>query len=341
MDTPIASFADKLPPSLSLPPRPRIDFPWPSACAPNAEQIESAMLDWAQSHGLFINEAHRRYAAEARCAWLAARCYPHAERRLLQVLANYIACLFLTDDILIDHIHGVSAATVPPLAAILDAVDFNRLSEHPTYGESAWLDVCQQLRQLLPAEHFERFANGIRLWATAAGLQILVHLNGEPPAMQTYIPIRRYIGGMYSTLALIDPANAAPLSAAVHCRPDVQQLDLHINNIVCWCNDIHSLAAEMKQPGHFWSMVTVYAAQDGSLRHAIESTTTRIQTEIDQFLALAATVEQSAEQSLRVYIAGMKDWVRGYLDWVEHDTRRYLPPLTEKSMEDQAPTLLV
>lgn len=336
MNTPVFPVADTLGPSPSLLSHPRFNIPGPSACAPEPAQIENTMLDWAQSHGLFLNEEHRRRTARAHFAWLAARCYPHADRRLLQVIANYIACFFLIDDLFVDRVDSVSAPTVSRLAAMLDVMDFNCLGEQPVYGETAWLDVCQHLRQLLPAEHFERFANGMRLWATVAGLQILSHLNDRPPGMQTYTTIRRYMGGVYPTLDLIDPANAAPLPASTLCRPEVQQLRLHVNNITCWSNDTHSVEVEMKQPGHFWNMVTVHAAQGGSLQDALDHAAARIDREIEQFLALAAATEYNADHLLRTYIAGLKDWLRGYFDWLEHDTQRYAAQFAELDADDRA-----
>ena len=334
MNTSISIAADTS--ARAATPRPSFEVPWPSACAPDAAQIESRMLGWAQSHGLFLNEEHHRRTVRARFAWLAARCYPHAERSLLQVIANYIACFFLIDDLFVDRVETASPATVPALAAMLDVMDFNRLGEHPVYGESAWLDVCQQFRQLLPAEHFERFANGMRLWATVAGLQILNHLDDRPPGMPTYIAVRRYMGGVYPTLDLIDAANAALLPSAVHALPEVQALRLHANNIVGWSNDAHSVDVEMKQPGQFWNMVTIYAAQGHSLGDAINHTAATIRAEISQFFTLAADVEQHADPVLRVYVAGIKDWLRGYFDWLEHDTQRYAPQFAEQDADDRA-----
>lgn len=328
--------ADNLGPAPSLPSHPRLDIPWPSACAPEAAQVESTMLEWAQSHGLFLNEEHRRRAVRARFAWLAARCYPHAERRLLQVIADYIACFFMIDDLFVDRVDSVSASTVSQLAAMLDVMDCDRLGKKPVYGETAWLDVCRRFRQCLPAEHFERFANGMRLWATVAGLQILSHLNDQPPSMHTYVTVRRYMGGVYPTLDLIDSANADPLSAADHSRPEIQQLRLYANNIVCWSNDTHSVAVEMKQPGHYWNMVTVYASRGGSLQDAIDHTASRIRMEIDRFLDSAAAIEPIANRPLRSYIAGMKDWLRGYFDWLEHDTQRYSLEFAKQDSDDRA-----
>lgn len=340
MNTPPPLVADA-PESSPIPSHPRFDIPWPSACAAGAEQIESAMLDWAQTHRLFLNEEHRRRTIRARFAWLAARCYPHAERRLLQAIADYIACFFLIDDLFVDRVDRISASTVPQLAAMLDVMDLHCLSEKPVYGETAWLDVCQRLRQLLPAEHFERFAHGMRLWATVAGLQILNHLSDQPPGMQTYITVRRYMGGVYPTLDLIDPANAAPLPASILCRPEVQQLRLQVNNIVCWSNDTHSVDVEMKQPGQSWNMLTVYAAREGSLQHAFDYAAAKIRTEIDQFLSLAAATEQNADHLLRAYISGLKDWLRGYFDWLEFDTQRYWPQFAEQDADDRGIARLV
>jgi len=315
---------------------PHFEFPWPSACAPEVEQLELSMIDWAQSHGLFLSKDHRLRAARARAAWLAARSYPYAKRHMLHYLANYILWLFLADDMLVDRIDVALAPTVPPLTAILDVLDFNRIREKPTYGEAALLDICLHLQQWLPAEHFQRFANGMRLWVSSAGLQILNHLNKLPPSMQTYMAVRRYIGAVYPAIDLCDSANAGPLPAADYYRPGVQQLRFHINNIICWSNDVHSVGIEMKQPGQFWNMVTIYISQGETPQSAIDCTCKKIRDETDLFLTLAATIEHDADHLLRHYIRGMKDWLRGYFDWMEQDTQRYSPQFAELDADDRS-----
>ena len=328
---PVADYL-RQPTKLSIP---RFEIAWPSACAPNVEQLERDMIDWAQSHGLFLSEDHRRRVLRTRYAWLAARCYPRAERRLLQTIANYFAWYFLVDDIFVDRVDVTSSRTLPQLTAMLDVLDFNRLGIEPVYGEAAWLDICQQLRQLLPAEHFQRYANGMRLWAATAGLQILNHLNEQPAGLSAYMAIRRHTSGMNPCLDLADSANAGPLPAAEYYQPDVQQLRLHANNIVCWANDVQSLGIEMKQPGQFWSMVAVEALRHSSLQKGVDHTTARVRAEIDQFVNLAATVEQRADRLLRGFVAGMKDWVRGYFDWVAQDTQRYDAAFAEQDADDR------
>jgi hypothetical protein len=314
---------------------PRFDIDWPSACSPYVEEVERAMIDWAGSHDLFLSEEHRQRVVRTRYAWLAARCYPHAERRLLQTIANYFVWYFLADDTYVDRVDVMSTSTLPQLTAMIDVLDFNRLRENPVYGEAAWLDVCQHLRALLPAEHFQRYANGMRLWASTAGLQILNHLNEEPVGLASYMTIRRHTSGMNPCLDLVDSANAGPLPAADYYREDVQQLRLHANNIVCWANDVQSLRIEMMQPGQFWSMVAVDAAQCDSLQEGVDRTAARVREQAAQFMALAHLIEQDAAPRLKGFVTGMKDWVRGYFDWVALDTQRYADAYVEQDADDR------
>jgi hypothetical protein len=175
----------------------------------------------------------------------------------------------------------------------------------------------------------------MRLWASTAGLQILNHLNETPASLDTYMTIRRHTSGMNPCLDLADSANAGPLPATDYYRDDVQQLRLHANNIVCWANDVQSLRIEMMQPGQFWNMVAVDAAQCGSLQEGVDRTAARVREQIAEFMALARSVEHDANPRLKGFVIGMKDWVRGYFDWVTHDTLRYAEAYAEQDADDR------
>jgi hypothetical protein len=57
-------------------------------------------------------------------------------------------------------------------------------------------------------ESFERFAQGMRLWAPTAGLQIPNHLQAKSVGITQYETIRGHTSGMNPCLALSDRANA-------------------------------------------------------------------------------------------------------------------------------------
>ncbi|MDB5767682.1 MAG: Terpene synthase metal-binding protein [Collimonas fungivorans] len=314
---------------------PDFEFPWPCACSPDAESVEKETNAWAAAHKLLPDERYRARVARTKYGWLAARCYPRAGRALLQTIADYFTWYFLADDLFVDRVELVTPDTVPNLTAMIDVLDFNCLGPDPLYGESAWLDVCRRLRRQLSAEHFQRFANGMRMWASTAGLQILNHTHSTPLSLRQYQTVRRHTSGMNPCLDLVDVANDGPLSAAEYNLPAIQQLRRHTNNVVCWSNDIQSLAVELRQPGQHWNMVGIYAAQGHSLQESVDYTVMKVRTEINGFADLAGAMEIHAGPALRGAIAGMKNWMRGYQDWVESDTKRYSEEFAGQDADDR------
>jgi Terpene synthase family 2, C-terminal metal binding len=302
---------------------PTFEFPWPGSCHPEVNDTEKCMMEWGKANDLFPDADYQARAARARYGFLAARCYPRADRALLQAAADYFLWFFLADDLFVDRVETASASTIANLTAMIDVLDYNRPHAQPVYGESAWLDVCRRLRACLSTEHFERFATGMRMWASTAGLQILNHLQQRPIEMSHYETIRRHTSGMNPCLALSDAANAGPVTPGEYHHPAVHDLRTHANNVVCWSNDIQSLIVEARQPGQFRNMVTIYAAQGHTLQEAVDITAGRVCAEIDSFASLAAQVEENASDRLRGYLTGMRDWMRGYQDWFDHDTERY------------------
>src|SRR5688500_3100587 len=67
---------------------PRFEFPWPAAVSPAAESVEREMIQWALAHRLIPDDRYRSRIARTRYGWLAARCYPQADRELLQAAAD-------------------------------------------------------------------------------------------------------------------------------------------------------------------------------------------------------------------------------------------------------------
>ncbi|KAJ5971451.1 terpene synthase metal-binding domain-containing protein [Penicillium vulpinum] len=315
---------------------PTFELPWPERISPNVELIETRMLEWAERYELFPNQtAYKERVKRTRYAWLAARCYPNASPELLQTIANYFVWFFLADDLFVDRVEKVSPDTLRNLTAMIDVLDFNCASQKPVYGELAWLDVCKQLRRLLAAENFERFAQGMRLWSTTAALQILSHLQDKPVGIRQYETIRRHTSGMNPCLALSDAANIGAVGPDEYYHPDVQRLCRHANNIVCWSNDIQSLGIEMRQPGQFWNMVGTYAGSGYTLQESVDYTAERVKAEIISFKRLSHKILLSASPQLCGLVQGYEYWIRGYIDWVMKDTKRYATEFAAGDADDR------
>lgn len=302
---------------------PLFRFPWPAACADNLECVEKKTVEWADQHGLLVDKAYRKRAERSRYAWLAGRCYPKADEELLQVVSDLMIWFFIVDDLFVDRVEVLTLDTLRNLTAIIDVLDYNCLGQDPVFGEAAWLDLIQRLQKLLSAEHFSRFAQGMRLWVTTAGLQILNHINPKSVGIRQYETIRCHTSGTNPCLALADAANGGSVDPDEFYSSDAQILLRHANNIVCWSNDIQSSIVEMRQPGQFRNMVVIYAENGRTLQESVDYTAERVRREISSFATLAEQVKLYGSPRLRGFVEGLQYWIRGYQDWVELDTERY------------------
>ncbi|MFB6456174.1 hypothetical protein ACE38W_12955 [Chitinophaga sp. Hz27] len=314
---------------------PVFKLPWPEAISPYAAATEEKMLAWGEQYGLFLNDTYRERVKRTRYAYLAARCYPNASPDLLQVIADYFLWFFMADDLFVDRVETLNTETLQHLTAMIDVLDLQRSRPAPVYGELAWLDVCQRLRQLLSAEHFERFAQGMRLWATTAALQILNHLGSRSSQMTTYETIRRHTSGMNPCVALVDVANAGAVSPEIYYSADIQQLCLYVNNMVCWSNDIQSVPVEARQPGQFRNMVLIHAEEGRTLQEGVNYTANRIYEEIAKFIILSEELYPDASTTMASFMDGCKYWMKGYIDWVMQDTLRYATQFAAKDADDR------
>lgn len=68
----------------------------------------------------------------------------------------------------------------------------------------------------------------------------------------------------------------------------------------------------------------------------METTATRVNKEIASFCELAnAFTARDISHELHGFIDGLKYWIRGYLDWVVHDTLRYADQYIESDADDR------
>ncbi|WP_394827957.1 terpene synthase family protein [Pendulispora albinea] len=144
---------------------------------------------------------------------------------------DYAIWYFPADDLFVDRVHTVSPRTLPNLTAMIDVLDYHRVGAQPVWGEHAWLDICTRLRRRLSDEHFQRFAHGMRMWASTASLQILNHIQDTPVGISQYETIRRHTSGMNPCLDVADATNLGPATPAEFNQPAVQKLRMHANNV--------------------------------------------------------------------------------------------------------------
>jgi hypothetical protein len=295
---------------------PELPYPWASGCSPHAPFVEARLQQWLMQHGLIPNEHDRARIAQAKFGWLAARCHPRAPVERLQTIARFYAWYFLVDDWFVGRTEKVSAYTISNLTAVIDVLDIGRIGNEPVYGETAWVDLCRQLRLSMSDAQFQRFAHAMHLWVGMAGLRMLEHTHASVPRARRHEAMLRHAGGLYPCLYLIDFANGLPLAQEDYDRINVQQLRRHTNRIVCWSSDVQHLRLDVRQSAPHRNSVALYLSQGYSLQRSVDRVSERIRLEVDAFLRTANSVRENAGPALFHYINGLKHWMSGYRDWL-------------------------
>lgn len=293
---------------------------------PHAEAATRQLDRWVAEHGLISRPAARERFDRARFAWFAALTYPTASEPDLALVADWFAWLFLLDDQLDD---GRLGRDPDRTGVVLGAIGAVLLGRPVPAGAPPLVTALDELwGRTLPLagpSWRRRFLEHMAAGGAAAGWEAGNRVRGTIPDERSYVENRRHTGAIYVCMDLIEIVERIDVPPPVYAGEPFATVLRAACDVVCWTNDLYSLDKE-NSLGEFHNLVTVVHHAGGLDRDAAAGEVVdRIIARLHVYftlepVALATAGAHTAEVS--AYLAGMRSWMRGNLDW-SASTRRY------------------
>lgn len=307
-----------------------ISSPFPYQVNKHVEQARAQLTSWACDIGLVRKESARERFEKADFGWFAAMVYPTASAPHLEIMAGWFAWLFLVDDQLDDGGFGRDPERVRR------SVDLMRTTlENPETVGPDTPAVISSLTELwartavdATAAWRRRFVGHlVECLETAAVWEVGNRVQGIVPDEDTYVAKRRHTGAIYVCMDLIDIVERIDIPAQVYDSPRFTTALDAACNVVVWTNDVYSLEKE-RSVGEVHNLVHVVGHHQGlDQAAALARVCAAIESETQRYLASELELLRFYPQHSGVlvpYLAGMRTWMRGNLDWSAR-TRRYHP----------------
>ncbi len=318
--------------------------PFPPEIHPQVEEIHQHTFNWAKAHRLLQHEAAIRRFHASRFAWLAARVHSHTNFEELALTNDFFTWLFLLDDQFDDSNSGRQPermrVVVDRLLTVLGIKRGENIEPLEGPVAEALLELWERAKPLTTPAWQRRFAGHLRDYLDAYIWETELRARGETPGIAIYIQKRQDAGAMHLALDYIDLAEHVELPPEIYESALIQALLLAINNIVCWQNDIVSVEKEMAHGDYSNLVLVLRKARGYSLQEATERANEMTTREIKLFEHLSGFVLEAYPdytQELERYLASMRAWIRGNLDW-SLESKRFSE--IEPTVEGREPSYL-
>ena len=293
----------------------------------HAEAVDQQTVAWARQLNLLSGEAAYRRIQATKVGWLTARVYPETPLHELQLLADWNTWLFAQDD----ECDELGVGKDPERLAAIHARSLEIVNgAEPLSTDGALVhglyQLWQRTLQLAPREWRGRFIQHFQECLDASIWEANNRARGVTPDVAAYIAKRVYTGGLYIHVALLEVTDGIHLPTSVREHPTVQLLTRKSVNVVCWANDILSLAKEIKQGDVHNLVLTLRYKHALSLEEAIERAIALHNSEVRAFIDLEShlpSFEAAIDADLRRFVAILRSWMRGNLDW-SYTSGRYV-----------------
>ncbi len=309
--------------------KPALYCPIPSAIHPQVAAIQHHSLQWVRDFGLIAGDVAAERFAAAKFGWLAARAYPWTGLAEAAIVVDWNVWLFLLDDQCDEGGIGSDPAGLRAYCAALSAI--LRDPDAAPGAEPlarALRDVWGRMRARSAPDWQARFLKDADEYFAACVWEATNRAEGITPTVEEYIYYRPLTGALITDVDLIELTEHLNLPEDARLHPVVQALTAMANNVVCWSNDIISLEKEMRR-GDVHNLVLAIRQRDQcSLPDAVARAAAMHDTEVRRFLATEAELPAftpAVTADLRRYVAVLRAWMRGNLDWAT-DSGRYRPP---------------
>lgn len=291
---------------------------WPSSPNKFSARVHQATREVALRLGLITPHALWRFD-RSNFALLTGFAYPNAGLERLKLCNDWHSWLFFFDDqadectqigkrplVLGDHIE-----------AYLAVLRGGALRSDPTGLERFALDIRKRLCALASAGWLSRFADDVEDYLYKGTLKAAENwAKGRVPDVQSYLLQRRYDSAVHTCQDLIEITEE---DIELSCdMTGMQKLRELCAQVVGLTNDIFSYPKEVlfhRNPNNLLHVLMTHRSI--SLEEAIHQGVELINGYVVQFLALERDLasRMRTEKSVRIYVRGLKAWMRGNVLW--------------------------
>lgn len=197
------------------------------------------------------------------------------------------------------------------------------------------LPLCQPSRQMLQADPVFRavrdvMAHGAKLGTVAQVgrlrrecLAMCLAMAGESawrvtrhsPAPWEYAAQRPFNGAM-ACLSAVDVVGGYELSAEEYDAPAIRALTISASRLILHANDIYSAAKESVTHAARGNLPALLADRHGeSLQEGVARTVHLHNRQVDEYLALEPEAAYGGSAQVARYLADLRSWIRGSLEW--------------------------
>jgi len=305
---------------------PKLYCPFPGAVNQHAETVNNQTLAWVKAFNLVPDEDNFERLVKSKFGWLAARAYPNASLEALKLVSDWNTWLFIRDDQCDESGLGRNPVLLASIHAdLIDILNGRTPGHDDSPLAHALSDIRGRLLQKAGPAWMSRFIVSVVDYFESSVWEAHNRADRVIPDTATYILMRPYTGGLYTDIDLIDITEDIYLPLYVRKNDVVQRLALMANNVVCWSNDIISFAKESRHHDVHNLVITLSTTQP-TLQKAIDLAARLTNAEVNAFIELQAhlpsyTPEINAD--LQRFVAVLRSWMRGNLDWA-YDSGRYM-----------------
>ncbi|MDQ8727956.1 hypothetical protein [Bradyrhizobium sp. LHD-71] len=299
---------------------PPLDCPFPPAIHPDAKRIEEGTIAWMKRFHYIKSSTEESVARNAEFGVRAARVHPTGRIEAIQLVSDLTVWLFLTDDVYVEE-PGMSNALSVTSEHVFRCIRILRDPEDLCAPVNASLlalqDISRRLRRLATYEQIDRLVGGMVEFFLAGCCEAVCFSRKRLPAQADYIPVRDAINCLRSVcFVFIEIAGGYELPGSTWCRPELQAIVNKATRIISNHHDILSGLRELSQDVPM-NLPAVIAHEHGrSIAEAFAHVGGLANADMRSFVEMTdRLLRAEQDRAVRLYVEGLKAWIRGNLDW--------------------------
>lgn len=276
---------------------------------------------------------------------LDTQVYPHAlDLERLLAVGMFSQWLFFLDDEYDDHpTMGRDLRAVRQLLTLVfDVLETGVLPAKPTPFLRFTVGVRRRLDALAAPGWTGRFLRHIEDYLFRGSLRAAeLWALDRVPTLEEYLHVRMLDSGVFPVLDMSELAGGLCLPDDVREHPSlVEMKDLTVRYIA-YVNDLFSYQKEVLQAGTPFNLVSVLMHENASsFEEAVRAATDIIGGAMARFSRLEQSLprwDESVAPQVKVYIEGMKSWMRGSYDFSLTSARYNAPDSPFPELRGRAP----